>query len=195
MTKINFKYLNPFNKAKSVEEQGTLHDLENLRNAATREIEGAVYHYFIASRKVLNEPFENNITYQEYFAHEAADEMIHYLQEMRMISKLDSVQKQEFIEHSLKPYLVEDKYPPINFWYGPYRYPKEEREARWLKTIEHVVESIAFELETINYYQKYIAESANPEVKKLLTEIMNHEKGDLADFNKMFLKLFGSEKK
>lgn len=194
MTKVNFKYSHNSNKEKSAQDNVSLEkcgskDLINLRKAADREISQAVYTYFLASREVLNEPFEET-TYQEYFAHEAADEMLHYLQLMRMISKLDPVQKEQFIEHDLAPYFVEDKYPTITFWYGPYCYYQKEREERWLKTVKYVIESISLELETINYYEQYITEATNREVKDLFTEIMNHEKGDVADFNQMLLKLY-----
>lgn len=199
MTKIKFKYSNYFNKEKSSQEKVSLakcssKDLENLRAAANREISQAVYTYFIASREVLNEPFED-MTYQEYFAQEAADEMLHYLEIMNMISKLDPIQKKQFMEHDLTPYFVKGEYPPITFWYGPYCYYQKEREERWLKTTKYVIEAISLELETISYYEKYIEETNNREVKTLFTKIMNHEKGDIADFNQMLLTLYSTPNK
>lgn len=86
-------------------------DLANLRNAANLEISQAVYSYFTASREVLNEIFTDGKTYQEYFAHEANDEMGHYIELLRMISMLDPIQKEEFLEHSLGAYLVGNQDP------------------------------------------------------------------------------------
>jgi bacterioferritin (cytochrome b1) len=198
MAEVNFNYMakSPLSgktaasQEKLVSQQKGNRDLQNLREAAKREISQAVYSYFTASREVLNELFTDGMTYQEYFAHEASDEMGHYLQLLRMVSKLDPTQKEQFIEHTLGAYLVQNQEPSFKFWLGPYCYPPQERELRWLNTFREVVKAISLELETINQYERYINEASNPEVKQLFAEILNHEKGDLADFNQMLFSLF-----
>jgi hypothetical protein len=169
-------------------------DVRKLRQAAGREIVGAVYHYSQASRETLNEPFAEGMTYQQYYAHEAEDEMRHYLDEIRLISRFDPEQRAQFVEHGLDPYLVGNRFPPIQFWQGPFTYPASERESRWLKTVEHTVESIKFELDTIQFYEDMIAGAKDPVVRRKIEEITAHQKGDLADFNQMLLKLLETEK-
>ncbi|SHL05751.1 cytochrome b5 domain-containing protein [Desulforamulus aeronauticus] len=165
-------------------------DLENLRNAVARELLRAVTLYLKASQEVLNEPFTDGMTYQEYFAHEASDEMLHYLQELNLIAQRDPIQQEAFADHNLQAFLTSATAP--SFWFGPYYYPSSEREIRWHKTYDYVVESIVTEMETINLYESYIQETKDKDLKIALTEIVNHEKGDLADFNQMLFSLLSN---
>lgn len=166
-------------------------NLQSLRSVAAREIMGAVYAYFLASIKSSNEIYEDGMTYQEYFAHEAADEMLHYLDEIRLVSKYDPYQRKEFEEHGLGDYLVGDEYPPITFWYGPFPddYIPDAATVRWLNSIDEAIKGIVFELETISKYENLISEETKCDVIKVYIEAMNHEKGDLADFNDILFKL------
>lgn len=167
--------------------------LQTLRSLAAKEILEAVNFYFLASRTASNVIYdiEDEMSYQKYFAHEAADEMLHYLSQMRLISKIDDYQKEEFEEHGLGAYLVDDEYPPIELWYGPFSddYTPDAATVRWLNSIVEAIKAIHLELKNINLYENFILEENNKEVIEVYIEAMNHEKELLADFNEMLFKL------
>ncbi|MDI6869925.1 MAG: ferritin-like domain-containing protein [Bacillota bacterium] len=145
-------------------------DLLALRSAAMREKEAFLtyrhYGLTIADRRL-----------SEFFHHEAMDEAGHFIELNRMLARLDPVQAEEFRHHDLD-FLVDGAMgdPRLSRWSSEAKVRDPEK---WLDALK---ESIDLEYYALNIYQEDAARAVHPEVKELLTRIMNHEKDDLAAF-------------
>lgn len=158
---------------------------EAMRMLASRQIEQNVHHFLVLSKDAVNEIFKDNITYQEYFALLAENELKSYFETLKKIAKYDPFQKQQFTEFEL-----EQKLDTISMklWNGPYFYPEVERRERLYKTIEHLMRAIENKLSNINLYQSYYERAKNKQIKSILSKSINREKSTLTDLNCILLK-------
>lgn len=158
---------------------------EAVRMLASRQIQQNVHHFLVLSKDAVNEVFKDNITYQEYFALLAEDELKNYFQTLKKIAKYDPFQKQKFIESQLEQNMSTIS---IKLWKGPYAYPENERCERLNKTIEHLTKAIENKLTNLNLYQSYHERAKNKQIKSILSKSMNNEKVVLTDLNCILLK-------
>jgi hypothetical protein len=156
-------------------------DLLLLRSAVMRETEATLTYrensHVITDRRLAG-----------LFRTEAQHEAGHFVELNRMIARLDPDQATEFRDHELA-FLAEEgrRGGPLSGGRGGSggSTHKSDREA-WIKELR---EAVQLELMTLNIYQEDAARASHPEVRTLLTKIMNHEKEDYAIFASELVRL------
>jgi rubrerythrin len=149
-------------------------DLLLLRSAVMRQVE-ATLTYREDSRVITDRRLAG------LFRTEAQHEAGHIVELNRMIARLDPDQATEFRDHDLA-FLANEtsRGGPTERGHGDGGGSRKggDREA-WLKELKDAVQ---LELNTLNIYQEDALRASHPEVRALLTNIMNHEKEDYAIF-------------
>jgi rubrerythrin len=112
------------------------------------------------------------------FHEEARHEAGHFIELCRMMSQLDPTQAFEFRDHGLS-FLAADEPGEAGLDGRAELGLTVKDPEKWLGDLK---EAIDLELHTLSFYQEEAAGAVHPEVKELLTRIMNHEKEDLAIF-------------
>ncbi|MDU2065088.1 MAG: ferritin-like domain-containing protein [Sporomusaceae bacterium] len=152
-------------------------DLYLLRDAAADE-RGAIADY-------LECAFENPC-FADLFLDAAEDEMQHYVEIMRLISLLDSVQY-DMLKKDLKFLTTKRLAAKPKAWK---KYQVEEEEdvqvelpkKKDLCLIRCLTKAIQDELHAINKYQRYMNKAEESIVKELFCDLMNEEKEHVAEF-------------
>ncbi|SDE21906.1 ferritin family protein [Sporomusa acidovorans] len=160
-------------------------DLLLLRDAAADE-RTAIAFYLEAARSSCM---------PRLFLDVAEDEMEHYIELMREISRLDPVQAQMLRDEGLDVLLMT----------RPLFKPKtkaaiaKESEAedvqvvppdrKDMPTVALLTRALTDELQAINKYQQYMEDAEDPEVQQLFCHIMNEEKEHIAEFTAALFEL------
>lgn len=153
-------------------------DLYLLRDAAADE-RGAIADYLECALKTCLD---------EVFLDVAEDEMHHYVELMRLISRLDPVQA-EMLEEEDLDFLVMNRAFACKPKCEKHKPIQEEQDVEVIlpdkedmPAIRCLTKAIQDELHAINKYQKYMDQAENPCVKQLFCHIMNEEKEHVAEF-------------
>lgn len=146
-------------------------DLYALRDAAMREKEAFLD--YRSHGMTIADP-----RLSEIFHREAREQAAHFIELNRMISRIDPTQAREFKNRDLA-FLVDGAMADSRMRGSYHGGGREKDPEKWLEALKDAVD---FEYHTINVYQEDATRATHPEVKELLTRIMNHEKDDLAIF-------------
>lgn len=160
-------------------------DLLLLRDAAADE-RTAIAFYLEAARTSCM---------PRLFLDVAADEMEHFIELMREISRLDPVQARIFREEGLDVLLMtrplfKSKTKAAN---AKNCEEKDNQvvppDCKDMPTIALLTKALSDELQAANKYQRYMAEAEDPEVQQLFCHIMNDEKEHIAKFTAALFEL------
>ncbi|MGE5554448.1 MAG: hypothetical protein ACM3XZ_11150 [Betaproteobacteria bacterium] len=146
-------------------------DLLALRSAAMRQKEA-----FLAYRRYAMTIADRRLA--EIFHHETQEEAAHFIAVNRMAARLDPIQADEFRQHELD-FLADETVMGDPRVGRAFSHEKVKDPEEWIMALK---EAIDLEYHTLNVYQEDACRAIHPEVKELLTRIMNHEKKDLAVF-------------
>ena len=160
-------------------------DLLLLRDAAADE-RNAIAFYLEASRSSC---------LPRLFLDVAEDEMHHYVEIMREVSRLDPVQAQMFGEEELDILLMT----------RPLFKPKTKSDIRKeaesadsqvippgrkeMPTVMLATKALTDELQATNKYQRYMETAEDPSVQRLFCHLMNEEKEHIAEFTAALFEL------
>jgi rubrerythrin len=155
-------------------------DLLLLRDAAADE-RNAIAFYLEASRTSC---------LPRLFLDVAEDEMQHYVEIMREISRLDPVQAQMFSEQNLDFLLMT----------RPLFKPKAKAteaadiqivppDRKAMPTVILLTKALTDELLAVNKYQRYMETAEDPDVQRLFCHLMNEEKEHIAEFTAALFEL------
>ncbi|MBP2634374.1 MAG: hypothetical protein H6Q72_281 [Firmicutes bacterium] len=155
-------------------------DLLLLRDAAADE-RNAIAFYLEASRTAC---------LPRLFLDVAEDEMQHYVEIMREVSRLDPVQAQMFSEQELDILLMtrplfKPKAKAVEA--GDIQVVPPSRKE--MPTVILLTKALNDELLATNKYQKYMETAEDPEVQRLFCHLMNEEKEHIAEFTAALFEL------
>lgn len=151
-------------------------DLILLRNAAIDE-RNAIALYLEAAE---------NTCLSELFLSVAEDEMSHYIEIMRQISRLDPIQAEAFRNAGLnvltfvRPVAIKNKWACNDDTDDDDTCDSPSDDD--LETIQYLTRAITAELESINTYQIAMNKAQTRPVRELFCQLMNDEKIHLAQF-------------
>ena len=148
-------------------------DLLLLRDAAADE-RTAIAFYLEAAR---------NSCLPGLFLDVAEDEMHHFVELTRQISRLDPVQARWFRDQGLNTLIMtrpesRPKLKPLSTIEPTVSLPDRKE----MPTVNFLTRAINDELLAINKYQRYMQTAEDPEVKRLFCHLMNEEKEHVAQF-------------
>lgn len=161
-------------------------DLYLLRDAAADE-RGAIADYLTCAAETCMD---------ELFLDVAEDEMQHYAETMRLITRFDPVQA-EMLEEAGLGFLVMNRPAGKPKWMQSAKMPPaEEPDAavpppnkKDLPAIRCITKALQGELQAINKYQRYMNEAEDSRVKVHFCKLMNDEKEHVAEFTAALFEL------
>lgn len=158
-------------------------DLLLLRDAAADE-RNAIAFYLEAAR---------DSCMPRLFLDVAEDEMEHYVELMREISRLDPVQAQMLSDEGLDMLLMtrpsfkpKTKAAIAKAANDVQVIPPDRKD---MPTVMLLTKALAGELQAANKYQRYMEAAEDPEVARLFCHIMNEEKEHIAEFTAALFEL------
>lgn len=160
-------------------------DLCLLRDAAADE-RGAIADYLRCAAETCLD---------EIFLSVAEDEMHHYVELMRLISRYDPVQAEIFEEKDLDFLVMKRPMGRRPKWIKPKKSQADPAAAiaapgkKELTSVCCLTKAIQDELHTINKYQRYMNQAREPRVKDYFCELMNEEKEHVAIFTAALFEL------
>lgn len=169
-----------------IEECPSSPDLLLLRDAAADE-RTAVAFYLDAAR---------NSCLPQLFLDIAEDEMEHYVETMREISRLDPVQANMFRAEGLDMLLATRPLlkPQAKVLFRPKEVEASDAKVslpgrKDLPTINLLTKALTDELQAVNKYQRYMLDAENTEVQLLFCHLMNEEKEHIAELTAALFEL------
>jgi rubrerythrin len=157
-------------------------DLLLLRDAAADE-RNAIAFYLEASRTSCM---------PKLFLDVAEDEMQHYVEIMREVSRLDPVQAEMFREEDLdmlvmaRPLFKAKTKAAIAEAEDVQVVPPNRKE---MPTVILITKALTDELQATNKYQRYMETAEDPAVQRLFCHLMNEEKEHIAEFTAALFEL------
>ncbi len=160
-------------------------DLYLLRDAAADE-RGAIADYLRCATETCLD---------EIFLDVAEDEMQHYVETMRLISRFDPIQAKMLEEEDLDFLVMKRPMGRKPKWVKPQKSQEEEDVSitppnkKELPSVCCLTKAIQDELHAINKYQRYMNQAKDPRVKEHFCELMNEEKEHVAEFTAALFEL------
>ncbi|MDF2569302.1 MAG: hypothetical protein K0R55_906 [Sporomusa sp.] len=159
-------------------------DLLLLRDAAADERTAIAFYLDAARSSCL----------PQLFLDVAEDEMEHYVEIMREISRLDPVQADLLSEAGLDMLLLTRPF----FKPKAKSLPKEVEasdvqvilpDRKQMPTVNLLTKALSDELHATNKYQRYMLDAENADVQRLFCHLMNEEKEHIAEFTAALFEL------
>lgn len=179
------KVLAETNAACSNEECPSSPDLLLLRDAAADERTSIAF-YLDAAR---------NSCLPQLFLDIAEDEMEHYVEIMREVSRLDPVQADIFRAEGLSMLLANRPLlkPQAKTLFRPKEADADSKVPlpgrKDIPTINLLTKALTDELQAVNKYQQYMQDAENSEVQVLFCHLMNEEKEHVAQLTAALFEL------